>query len=206
VIVSEQPMKIFAGARAPTWPRDLRDPRRALARRGSCASSDGELYVEIGENVRGSDVFVIQSTALRQREPDGALDRGRRSESGHRRAASARCFPTTAMPVRIGRSRHAHPLRKARVRPDRGCGCDPRLGARSTCRSDSGLLQRAVRPPVRHAGPARSHEGELPAGPDRARVSGTPAASSVRALTRSGMAARSPSSTSAGRPRTSRRS
>jgi phage tail tape-measure protein len=48
--------------------------------------SDGEVMVEVNENVRGKDVFVLQSTRSSARRP----------------AASPRQFPTSAMRGRTG--------------------------------------------------------------------------------------------------------
>ena len=41
--------------------------------------NDGEIFVEVFENVRGEDMFILQSTSeSRQRQPDGTADHGRR--------------------------------------------------------------------------------------------------------------------------------
>jgi ribose-phosphate pyrophosphokinase len=45
--------------------------------------SDGEILVEIGENVRGRDVYVIQSTCERQQQPDGTADYDRCIKNAH---------------------------------------------------------------------------------------------------------------------------
>ncbi len=61
---SEQSIKIFAGASNDPLARAITNfldiPMGALRRRNF---SDGELFLEIGENVRGADVFIIQSTS-----------------------------------------------------------------------------------------------------------------------------------------------
>ena len=45
--------------------------------------SDGEIRVEVSENVRGRDIFIIQSICPpRQPQPDGAADYDRRGETG----------------------------------------------------------------------------------------------------------------------------
>jgi ribose-phosphate pyrophosphokinase len=60
---SEQSIKIFAGSSNPLLAGqicDFLDMRLGQVR--NVRFSDGELFVEIGENVRGADVFVVQST------------------------------------------------------------------------------------------------------------------------------------------------
>jgi len=56
-------MKVFCGSSNPELARKICDTLDVpLGKSRIVRFSDGELYVEIGENVRGSDVFVIQST------------------------------------------------------------------------------------------------------------------------------------------------
>lgn len=60
---SEQSIKIFAGSSSTELARricDSLDVRLGQAR--YVRFSDGEMFIELGENVRGADVFVIQST------------------------------------------------------------------------------------------------------------------------------------------------
>jgi ribose-phosphate pyrophosphokinase len=60
---SEQSIKIFCGSSNPELARQIcefLDVRLGQTR--NVRFSDGELFVEIGENVRGVDVFVVQST------------------------------------------------------------------------------------------------------------------------------------------------
>jgi ribose-phosphate pyrophosphokinase len=60
---SEQSIKIFAGSSSVELARricDFLDVRMGQLRH--VRFSDGEMFCEIGENVRGADVFVIQST------------------------------------------------------------------------------------------------------------------------------------------------
>lgn len=60
---SEQQIKIFAGSSNPELARqicDILDVPLGAAR--MVKFSDGEIYIEIGENVRGAEVFVVQST------------------------------------------------------------------------------------------------------------------------------------------------
>jgi ribose-phosphate pyrophosphokinase len=61
---SEQSIKIFSGSSNPNLAQQVcafLDVRLGQVRR--VQFSDGELFVEIGENVRGADVFVVQSTS-----------------------------------------------------------------------------------------------------------------------------------------------
>ena len=93
----------------PARPTHLRVPQApAWARREVGRFSDGEIQVEIGENVRGQDTFIIQSTCpAGQRQPDGAADHVRRAQA------------------RVGRLHHrGHPL--LRLRP-----AGPEGGARA---------------------------------------------------------------------------
>ncbi len=60
---SEQSIKIFSGSSNPALARQIcefLDVRLGQVR--NVRFSDDELFVEIGENVRGADVFVVQST------------------------------------------------------------------------------------------------------------------------------------------------
>ena len=81
-------LKIFAGKLQPKaggghLPGDL---GTSLGDCEAGAFSDGENFVSIYETVRGSDVFVVQSTSCpRQRQPDGDAHHDRRSEAGLRR-------------------------------------------------------------------------------------------------------------------------
>ncbi len=61
---SEQSIKIFAGGSNPELARKIcenLDVPLGVAR--NVRFSDGEIFVEIGENVRGAEAFVIQSTS-----------------------------------------------------------------------------------------------------------------------------------------------
>ena len=85
-------MKLFAGnsnrVLAEAVARYLNIPLgKASVRR----FADQEIFVEIQENVRGEDVFVLQSTSLPgQRSPDGTADHDRRAPPRPRRGASRR--------------------------------------------------------------------------------------------------------------------
>ncbi len=61
---SEQSIKIFAGSSNPTLARKICDQLDVpLGAARLVRFADGEMFVEIGENVRGADVFVIQSSS-----------------------------------------------------------------------------------------------------------------------------------------------
>ena len=56
-------MKVFAGNANPELAEDIcRNIQLPLSNAEVRRFSDGEIFVEIGENVRGRDVFVIQPT------------------------------------------------------------------------------------------------------------------------------------------------
>ena len=60
---SEQNIKIFTGSSNPELTRRICDFLDVgVSDAHSVRFSDGEMFVEIGENVRGADVFVVQST------------------------------------------------------------------------------------------------------------------------------------------------
>ncbi len=60
---SEQHIKIFAGSSNPQLARKICEGLDVpLGSARNVRFSDGEMFVEIGENVRGAEVFVIQST------------------------------------------------------------------------------------------------------------------------------------------------
>ena len=62
--VAEQGMRIFAGNANPALAQAMCDFLDIPAGRvRHVRFSDGEMFVEIGENVRGADVFVVQSTS-----------------------------------------------------------------------------------------------------------------------------------------------
>ena len=70
--------------------------------------SDGEIYVEINENVRGVNCFVVQPTcAPRERQPDGAAGHDRRAQARVGRLASSRSSRTSATRARTARASRA---------------------------------------------------------------------------------------------------
>ena len=92
--------------------------------------ADQEIFVEIQENVRGEDVFVVQSTSFPgQRQPDGAADHHRRAPprlgpAHHRRDP---LFRLCAAGPEVRRA-HAD-LRQARRQPDHRGRRRPRADA-----------------------------------------------------------------------------
>jgi ribose-phosphate pyrophosphokinase len=62
-MANEQSIKVFAGTSNPDLARKISElldvPLGAMR---SMRFSDGEMYVEVGENVRNSDVYIVQST------------------------------------------------------------------------------------------------------------------------------------------------
>ncbi len=62
---TEQAIKIFSGGSNLPLSKKICDYLDVpLGQARSVRFSDGEMFVEIGENVRGADVFVVQSTCL----------------------------------------------------------------------------------------------------------------------------------------------
>ena len=76
-----QRMKLFHGSSNPDLARAVARYLGVPAGRARVARfSDGEIQVEIEENVRGLDCFVLQSTcAPANTPPDGAADHGGRA-------------------------------------------------------------------------------------------------------------------------------
>ena len=104
-------LMVFTGNANPRLAQDVvrASEHPARPRRSSAVLSDGEVMVEMLENVRGKDVFVLQSTcAPTERQPDGAAGHGRCAEARLGARASPRRFRTSAMRARTaGRARRA---------------------------------------------------------------------------------------------------
>ena len=170
--------------------------------------SDGEIYVEIDENVRGVNCFVVQPTCVAgERQPDGAAD--------HDRRAQARVGRLDHRDHPVLRLRAAGPQESSRARRSRrklvadlitAAGVDRVLSRRPPRRSDPGLLQHPVRSPVRDAGAdrrtcsTRFGDEAVVVSPDAGGVE------RARAYLEAPRAPASPSSTSAGPRPTSARS
>ena len=124
--------------------------------------ADEEVFVEIHENVRGEDVFVVQSTSLSgQRQPDGTADLHRRAAArlgpaDHRGRALFRLCPAGPQ----ARPAHAD-LGQAGRQPDHRGRRRPRPVGRSARRADPGLLRYPDRQPLRRAGDGGRYPGAL---------------------------------------------
>ena len=177
----------------------------ALGKANVANFSDGETRVEIDENVRGMDVFIIQSTCPPVTTTDGAADHDRRAEARLGRpdhSGDSLLRLRAAGPQ--GRPAHPH-LGQARGRPDHSGRGEPGSLGGSACRTDPGLFQHPRGPPLRHAGAAGISDEQFD---ERTWSSSRPtrAASSAPGHLPSGWMRRSPSSTSAARGPTSPRS
>ncbi len=152
-------MKLLAGqfqsTRWPkTWvPRYIKLPlvTRPVVRR----FSDMEVFVEINENVRGEDVFVIQSTSFPANDNLMELliviDALRRASA--RRVTAVIPYFGYARQDRkpSGRARRSPPSWSPTSCPH-ARGRRPRAHGRPSCRPDPGLLRYPHRQPLRHAG------------------------------------------------------
>ncbi len=79
--------------------------------------SDGESFVEIGENVRGVDAFVIQPTSSPdERQRDGAAHHDATRSAARRPGRSPPSSRTTGTAGRTARSRRARPSRRSSSR------------------------------------------------------------------------------------------
>jgi hypothetical protein len=106
--VAKDAVKIFAGSSNRGLAKQICDYLGVnVALASTRRFSDGEINVDIQENVRGGDVFVIQSTSTpgndHLMELLLMLDALKRASSG----ASPRSSRTTATPARTGKSRPA---------------------------------------------------------------------------------------------------
>ena len=99
-------MKLFAGNATPDLAKKIAD--RLYTRLGNATVdrfSDGEVHVQINENVRGCDIFVIQSTNDNLMELIVMIDALRRASAGR----------ITAVIPYFGYARQDRRLRSARV-------------------------------------------------------------------------------------------
>ena len=169
--------------------------------------ADNEIFVEIQENVRGSDAFIIQSTSFPANDHLMELliitDALRRS-SARRITAVIPYFGYARQDRKVGLA-HAD-LGQAGRQPDHPGRRRPRHDARPACRPDPGLLRHPDRQPLRLAGDGARHQGsgfdklEDRHGESRP----TSAAWCARAASPSASTPRSPSSTSGASARASR--
>ena len=124
--------------------------------------ADEEVFVEINENVRGEDVFVIQSTSYPANDNLMELliciDALRRASAKRITAVDALFRLCPAGPE--ARPAHAD-LGQAGRQPDHHRRRQPRAVDRSPRRPDPGLLRHPDRQSVRRAGDGGRHPGAL---------------------------------------------
>ena len=163
--------------------------------------ADEEIFVEILENVRGEDVFVVQSTSYPAN--DNLMEllicidalQARLGQADHRRAALFRLCPAGPQ----ARAAHAD-FGQAGRQSDHRRRRQPRALGRSPRRPDPGLLRHPDRQSLRRAGDVGGHPGALRAAAASPSSRPTSAASSAPARSPSGSTTRrSRSSTSAAR-------
>ena len=120
--------------------------------------SDGEIFVEIHENVRGADVFVVQSTSSpgndNLMELLLMLDALKRASAG--RVTAVHSVLRIRPPGPQGRAPRAD-QREARGRPDRHRRRVARDDDGTARRPDPGLLQRSRGQPLLESGAAAAH-------------------------------------------------
>ena len=159
--------------------------------------ADMEIFVEIQENVRGADVFVIQSTSYPgQRPPDGIADHHRRAAPlvgapHHRGDPLFRLCPAGPQTG----AAHAD-LGQAGRQPDHPRRRRPGDDARPACRADPGLLRHPDRQSLRLAGDGARHQASASSSTTSWWCRPTSAAWCARAGWPSASTRRSPSSTS----------
>ena len=114
--------------------------------------SDGEIFVQINENVRGADVFIVQPTCPPVNDTLMELlimiDALKRA-SAHRITAVLPYYGYARQDRKVQPRVPDH--RQAGGRPARGRGGRPGARARPARRPDPGVLQHPGRPPVRGA-------------------------------------------------------
>ena len=124
--------------------------------------ADMEIFVEIQENVRGSDAFIIQSTSFPANDHLMELliitDALRRVVGApHHRGDSLFRLCKAGSQIRLA---HAD-LGQAGGQPDHPGRRRPRHDARSARRANPGLLRHPDRQPLRLAGDGARHQGAL---------------------------------------------
>ena len=152
------PDGLFAGNANPQLAQDIAHHLTVPLGRASVGRfSDGEVPVEMLENVRGQDVFVMQSTcAADERQPDGAAGDGRRAASAPRRRAITAVMPYFGYARQDRRPRAARVPITAKVVANMiaAVGRRPRADGGSARRPDPGLLRHPGRQRVCLAGAA----------------------------------------------------
>ena len=127
--VARQGFKLLAGTANPALAEEIaRCLGVELCKVTIGRFTDGEIFVRIDENIRGSDIFIVQPTnpASRQHPRAAASHRCRPPGLGgthHLRHALLRVFATGSK----GPASRGH-RRQARRQPDRGAGADRVLG------------------------------------------------------------------------------
>ena len=124
--------------------------------------ADEEIFVEINENVRGEDVFVLQSTSYPANDNLMELliciDALRRASA--RRITAVIPYFGYARQDRKSGSRTPISAKLVANLITAG-GRQPRAVGRSPCRADPGLLRHPDRQSVRRAGDVGGHPGAL---------------------------------------------
>ncbi len=202
-------LTIFSGnAQSRARRRDLPVPSRRARPREVTTFSDGEIFVEIDENVRGVNCFVVQPTCSPvERQPDGAAHHDRRAQARVGRLHH-RGHPVLRLRPAGSQGQAAHARSRAKLVADliTAAGADRVLVDRSARRPDPGLLQHPLRPPLRDAGAARPPQERSPRPRHRHRLARRRRRRARARLLEAPRRHASPSSTSAARAPTSPRS
>ena len=153
--------KVFAGNSNPALAKAVvQNLGRELSAASVGAFSDGEIQVEIGENVRGVDT-LRHPVDLPADVNDNLMELLIMIDALKRASAGS----ITAVIPYYGYARQDRKVAPrtpitAKLVADliEAAGVDPRRLDGHARRADPGLLQHPLRPPLRHAGPARAHE------------------------------------------------
>ena len=156
-------LKIFTGNSNPDLAREVVEKLDVpLGRAHVGRFSDGEINVTIGENVRSSDVFLIQSTCAPSNENLMELLVMLRCASPRIGRPHLRRAAVLRLRAAGPKGRPANPDHRQAGGGSRRRGrCDPGAVHRHARGPDPGVLQRSFRPPVRDARAAGPHAPEL---------------------------------------------